>query len=124
AVPYDGLMVIGTSLKGLSSYNFNPMLVPNGPFIQVDLDQHAIGRAFAISSGIVGEAGECFRQLNALSAEIPPDPTVVAERQAAIAAIKQTSPFQNPDQYNSTTSPIQPAAIVRVLQETLPSDAI
>src|SRR5581483_11573408 len=48
AVPYDGLMVIGTSLKGLSSYNFNPMLVPNGPFIQVDLDQHAIGRAFAI----------------------------------------------------------------------------
>jgi len=121
---YDGLMVIGTSLKGLSSVNFNSVLIPQGPFIQVDIDQHAIGRSFPISTGIVGDAGACLRALDALSAEFPPDPTVVQQRQAAIAAIKTQSPFQYPDQYNSTAAPIQPAAVVRVLHETLPDDAI
>ena len=121
---YDGLMVIGSSLKGLSSYNFNPMLVPAGPFIQVDLNQHAIGRAFPISLGIVGEAGLCFHELDALSPEFPPDQAAVAARTAAIDAIKLTPPFQQPGQYESDATPIQPAALVRVLQETLPPDSI
>jgi acetolactate synthase-1/2/3 large subunit len=122
--PYDGLMVIGTSLKGLSSNNFNPILSPLGPFIQVDLDQHAIGRAFPISLGIVGEAGACIRELDALSTEFPPDQPSVQERLNAIAAIKSSTPFQYPDQYQSNAAPIQPAALVRVLQQTLPQDAI
>ena len=122
--PYDALMVIGSSLKGLSSNNFNPVLSPQGPFIQVDLDQHAIGRAFPISLGIVGEAGACLRQLDALSSEFPPDPTVVDARRQAIAALKSKTPFQYPGQYESNAAPIQPAALVRVLQETLPADAI
>jgi len=121
---YDGLMVIGSGLKGLSSNNFNPILSPAGPFIQVDLDQHAIGRAFPISLGIVGEAGACIRALDALSGEFPPDPLAMQSRLETIAAIKQTSPFQYPDQYESDASPIEPAALVRVLQETLPPDAI
>jgi acetolactate synthase I/II/III large subunit len=122
--PYDGLMVIGSSLKGLSSNNFNPILAPTGPFIQVDLEQHAIGRAFAISLGIVGEAGACIRELDALSGQFPPDPQLVAERQAAVASIRSGTPFQYPEQYASDASPIQPAALVRVLQQTLPADAI
>ena len=121
---YDGLMVIGTSLKGLSSNNFNAILTPAGPFIQVDLDQHAIGRAFPISLGIVGEAGACIRELDALSPQFPPDQPAVESRLNAIAAIKNTTPFQHPNQYESDATPIQPAALVRVLQETLPPDAI
>jgi acetolactate synthase-1/2/3 large subunit len=121
---YDGLMVIGSGLKGLSSNNFNPMLSPAGPFIQVDLDQHAIGRAFPISLGVVGEAGACIRELDALSPEFPPDQPSVQARLDAIAAIKSATPFQHPEQYESDAAPIQPAALVRVLQETLPPDAI
>jgi acetolactate synthase-1/2/3 large subunit len=122
--PYDGLMVIGSSLKGLSSNNFSPILSPAGPFIQVDLDQHAIGRAFAISLGIVGEAGACIREMDRLSQEFSPGQPVVQARRNAIAAIKSTTPFQHPDQYESDATPIQPAALVRVLQQTLPRDAI
>ena len=121
---YDAVMVIGSSLKGLSSNNFNPMLSPQGPFIQVDLDEHAIGRAFPISLGIVGEAGACIRELDALSSQFPPNPPAVQARLDAIAAIKQTSPFQYPDQYESDAAPIQPAAMIRVLQQTLPPNAI
>jgi acetolactate synthase-1/2/3 large subunit len=72
----------------------------------------------------VGEAGACIRELDAFSAEFPPDPIAVQERLEAIAAIKASSPFQYPEQYESEAAPIQPAALVRVLQETLPRDAI
>jgi acetolactate synthase-1/2/3 large subunit len=126
--PYDGLLVLGTSLRGLSSNNFNPMLVPanNGPFIQVDLDQKAIGRSFAVTQGVVGEVGSFIRQMGdpLLMEKFP---VVTADKQARlsqVASIKQKSPYYAPDQYNSNASPIEPAAICRVLQETLPNDSL
>jgi acetolactate synthase-1/2/3 large subunit len=130
--PYDGIMVIATSLKGLSSNNWNPMLVPSAgagggaPFIQVDLNQQTIGRTFPVSLGIVAEAGAFIRALAdpELLMKFPPDPAAVAARQATVAAIKSTSPFFNPDQYTSDAAPIEPAAIVRVLENTLPDDAL
>lgn len=129
---YDGLLVIATSLRGLSTNNWNPMLVPTAaagggaPFIQVDLDQQAVGRSFPVTSGIVAEAGAFIRALAdpELLMKFPPDPTVVAARQAKIADIKKNSPFFHPDQYTSDAAPIEPAAIVRVLETTLPDDAL
>jgi acetolactate synthase-1/2/3 large subunit len=125
---YDGLLVIATSLRGLSSNNFNPMLVPaaGGPFIQVDLDQQAIGRAFPMTLGIVGEAGAFIRELASpeIMMKYPPVAADVQARQAAVAVIKQSSPFYNPDQYESNAAPIEPAAIVRVLEATLPDDSL
>jgi acetolactate synthase-1/2/3 large subunit len=125
---YDGLLVIATSLRGLSSNNWNPMLAPsnNGPFIQVDLNQQAIGRTFPVTLGVVAEAGAFIRTLAdpELLMKFPPDPAQVAARQAEVAAIKTHSPFFNPEQYTSTAAPIEPAAIVRVLEATLPDDCL
>jgi acetolactate synthase-1/2/3 large subunit len=113
-------------LRGLSSNNWNPMLVPanSGPFIQVDLDQHAIGRSFPITMGILGEVGAFIREMGDLIPQFPPVPADVQARQAEVAAIKQKSPYYSPEQYNSTASPIEPAAIVRVLEATIPEDSI
>ena len=130
--PYDGLLVIATSLRGLSSNNWNPMLVPSAgpgggaPFIQVDLDQQAIGRSFPVTLGIVADAGAFMRTLAdpELLMKLPPDPAVVAAREAKISDIRSQSPFFNPEQYTSTAAPIEPAAIVRVLEDTLPDDAL
>ena len=126
--PYDGLLILGTSLRGLSSNNFNPMLVPanNGPFIQVDLDQQAIGRSFPMTLGIVGEVGAFIRELAdpELLKKYPPVPGDVQARQAEVAAIKRHSPYYSQQQYDSNASPIEPAAIVRVLQTTLPEDSL
>jgi acetolactate synthase-1/2/3 large subunit len=126
APPYDGLLVLGTSLRGLSSNNWNPMLVPknNGPFIQVDLSQQAIGRTFPVTMGIVGEVGAFLREAESMLADFPPNPAEVQAREAEVASIKQNSPYYSPEQYASEASPIEPAAIVRVLQSALPSDAL
>lgn len=126
--PYDGLLVLGTSLRGLSSNNWNPMLVPanNGPFIQVDLDQQAIGRTFPVTLGIVGETGAFIREMAnpELMIKFPPAPADVQARQVAVAAIKQNSPYYSQQEYDSDASPIEPAAIVRVLQSQLPEDSL
>lgn len=125
--PYDGLLVLATSLRGLSSNNWNPMLVPgNGPFIQVDINQKSIGRSFPITLGIVAEVGAFIREL--ASAEVltkfPPITAAVAARTQAVATIKQSTPYYQPGQYTSTAAPIEPAALVRVLDETLPDNAM
>jgi acetolactate synthase-1/2/3 large subunit len=123
APAYDGLLVLGTGLRGLATNNFNPMLLPQGPFIQVDLDQHAIGRSFPLTLGVVGEVEAFIREAHKLSADFAPNEVDVQARRAEIATIKQTSPFYSQEQYESESSPIQPAAVVRVLQETLPPES-
>lgn len=125
-VPYDGLLVLGTSLRALSSNNFSPLLTPNncGPFIQVDLDQQTIGRSFPVTLGIVGEVGAFIRTTEELLPDFPPSATDVKARLAEVAAIKQSSPYYSEEQYGSNAAPIEPAAIVRVLHQTLSRDAL
>jgi acetolactate synthase-1/2/3 large subunit len=124
--PYDGLLVLGTSLRGLSSNNWNPMLLPgnNGPFIQVDLDQQAIGRSMPVTLGIVGEVGAFVREACELSPQFPPNATAVEARRAEVSAIKKNSPYYSQQQYDSNASPIEPAAIVRVLHDVLPRESL
>jgi acetolactate synthase I/II/III large subunit len=120
---YDGLLVLGTGLRGLSTNNWNPILVPTGPFIQVDLDQQTIARVFPVSLGVVGEVGAFLREAHALTHEFPPIEADVQSRKKTLAAIKQHSPFYSPEQYASEAAPIEPAALVRILQQTLPTES-
>lgn len=125
APPYDGLLVLGSSLNDLGTNKWDPMLIPRGPFIQVDMDQSIIGRAFHVSLGIVGDAGAFLSEAARQSAHRPPVAAAVKERKEFVARIKrERSPFVDPAQYASEAAPIQPAALVRVLQKELPRDAM
>lgn len=125
APPYDALLVLASSLNDLATNKWNPMLVPNGPLIQIDLDQSAIARAFHVALGIVGEVGAAVRELSQISSHYPPNIEEVEDRKAWIARIKDKhAPFYQPEWYESTQKPIQPAAVVRVMQAVLPNDAI
>ena len=124
AAAHDALLVVGSSLGELATYKWNPILVPNGPFIQVDIDQSMIGRGFPVTEGIVAEAGAFFRAMWDQAPSWPGDAAVVAARTTEIAAIKANrSPVASPDSYNSEDAPLQPAALCRVLNGLLPDDA-
>ena len=123
--PYDALLVLGTSLRELSTNSWNPMLVPAGPFYQVDLDQGVIGRGFNVSLGVVAEIGAFVESMAEPSPEPSPPPEEAESRKAWVARIKaEKSPFADPSQYGSTESPIRPAALVRILQEGIPASAM
>lgn len=125
ALPYDALLVVGSALGGLATGNWNPMLLPQGPVIQVDVDARALGRGLPLDVGVVGEAGALFRELSGAAADCKWNAADILARKSFVAKIKAVhSPFVAPKDYASKATPIRPAALVRVLQEQLPKDAI
>lgn len=125
-VPYDGLMVIGSQLGELSTNKWSDILLPAGskaPFIQVDANQKIIARSYLVTHGIVGEAGAFINDLATLIPKYPKNAKVVDERRKVIQNITNTySPFISQKDYDSNENPIQPASLMRVLQDSMPAN--
>jgi len=124
--PYDGLMIIGSAMGELSTNKWSDILLPAGdqaPFIQVDANQKIIGRSFPVTQGVVAEAGAFINTLAELIPEFPVNYPEVKDRRKAINEIKQgNSPFQDEDAYKSEDKPIEPAALMKALQDTMPEN--
>ena len=123
---YDGIMIIGSELGELSTNSWLPLLKPNGkkaPFIQVDINQKIIGRSFEVTHGVVGEAEAFVNDLASLMPKYPTRIKEVRDRKAFIAQIRKQTPFIDKASYHSNSSPIEPAAIMRVLKKTLPKNS-
>ncbi len=117
--PYDALVVIGSPLGELATNTWEGPFVPQGPFIQVDNDPRAIGRAFQITRGVVGEIGAALAAFSAAAKQATVDPAVAAERRAFVAQIKATSPFKDPEKRTAGTTPIKPQELARIVSTGL-----
>lgn len=121
---YDGLLVLGSSLGELSTMKWLPILVPNGPFIQVDINQSIIGRDFRLTQGIVAEVGAFIKNMKAISSEFVPVSKDVENRKKLITLIKKNySPVVSTEQYESNSTPLEPAAAMRILQKNIPPNS-
>lgn len=123
--PFDALMVLGSSLGELATSvaatdPYSQNLLPSRHLIQVDLDQSVIGRNFPITLGIVAEAGATIDALCRLGGERPA-PAGADRRKALIGTIKRDpqSAFYNPAWRASDAAPVNPAALIRVVNEEL-----
>lgn len=121
----DTLVVLGSTLGELAtsvvaSDLYSRTLSPRKHFVQIDLDASVIGRDFAITRGVVAEAAATLDELCAQSERLMPDHHKVAQRQQAIAAIKQAhTPWSDPAGRDSISAPVHPAALIRVVNESL-----
>jgi acetolactate synthase I/II/III large subunit len=123
---YDALLVLGSTLGELATTvvakdHYSKNLIPREHFIQVDLDQGMIGRDFPITRGIVGDVGATIDVLCGLGAERQPDRARVDARRRVVEDIRKQSPFSDPKGRASDSAPIHPAALVRVLNDTVRS---
>jgi acetolactate synthase I/II/III large subunit len=117
---FDALVVIGSILGGLATNNWNPILVPAGPFIQVDDDPDVLGRAFPITRGVVGEMTAVLRSFVTAGQAASVEPAVAAQRRRLIDDVKSdNSPFVDPDKRSSTACPVAPQALARIVSETV-----
>lgn len=116
---YDALMVIGSTLGELATRKWDPILVPDGPLIQVDADHAVIGRSFPFELGIVADAGETIDHLCELGETAEPNERV-APRRAFIEKIKERSPYLHPEKRFSDAVPVLPQAMSRIINEELP----
>lgn len=120
---YDCLLVVGSSLGELATTKTVPdmwsaVLMPAGPFIHLDVDDAAIGRAFPVDLGIVADAGPAIEQLAARGANRPV-PGSAADRRAFIAQVKQAPPAP-PIPSSSTPGTVHPAILMGTLNSALP----
>jgi acetolactate synthase-1/2/3 large subunit len=132
---HDALLIVASRLDEcsavgeyvLSQYLWSSSLVPanGGPVIQVDLDQHSLGKVFPISQGVVAEAGLFLSDLSSLGMSSTVDPALsqkIAQRFETLAELKiNLSAIDDPAQYNSEASPSTPAAVMKAINEGLPS---
>jgi len=131
---HDALLIVASKLDECSAvgeYVLGPdlwstSLIPSkGPVIQVDLNQHSIGKVFPISQGVVAEAGLFLTDLCALGMIYSIDPvlaTKIAQRFETMAELKINLPaIDDPAQYHSEASPILPAAVMKAIHEGIPS---
>jgi acetolactate synthase-1/2/3 large subunit len=127
---FDALMVLGSSLGELAttvvySDQFSKNLIPTEHFIHVDLDEGMIGRNFPVTRGIVGDVGATIDALCEAAADETPDTASTEARRELIGGIKaKTSPFADPKGRDSENAPTHPAALVRVINETMTSGHI
>lgn len=118
---YDALVVIGSELGELATNTWDPVLVPDGPFVQIDEDPSEVGRAFPITLGVVGETTAVIKSFVEAANAASVDPSVAAARRALLATIKTQSPFVDPEKRTSTSVPIKPQALAVLVNEAVPS---
>jgi acetolactate synthase I/II/III large subunit len=127
---FDALMVLGSSLGELATTvvnqdQYSKNLVPSAHFVHVDLDEGMIGRNFPVTRGIVGDAGATIDAFCDAAEGKKPDPGSTKTRLEFIAGIKATTPpFADPKGRASTNAPTHPAALMRVVNETMSSGHI
>ncbi len=123
---FDALLVLASTLGELATSAaakapYSKNLIPTNQFIQVDLDQGVIGRDFPITRGIVGDVAATIDALCALGAEREPDRARTEGRRQLIAQVRGQPPFADPQGRASDAAPLHPAALVRVINETMSS---
>ncbi len=117
---YDALLVLGSTLGQWGTQSWHPRLIPDGPLIQVDIDQGTIARCFPVSLGVVADAGRFVDDLVAQGQERAGDSDLVSARRTALERLKaQTSPFLDPDKRESIQEPILPQALMKHISESL-----
>lgn len=116
---YDALMVIGTGLKQWSTNAWDPMLVPSGPLVQVDLDPTVIARGFPVSLGIVADAAAIIDHLIEYGKATDPAAGTSDRIQFITQTLKQKSPYPDPDKRHSPQVPVLPQRLMAELQAVL-----
>ncbi len=118
---HDCLLVLGSSLGEFSTNKWNPMLLPDGPLIQVDINADIIAKSMPVQIGVVAELDAFIDDLLTLSEERSPDSQCDARREA-IRKMKSTwSAYQNPAARESAETPVRPERVMALLSEHLPS---
>jgi acetolactate synthase-1/2/3 large subunit len=123
--PYDALLVLGSSLQSMATDRWDKALIPNGPFMQVDLDHRVIGRDFPLAFGIIAELGVAIEDLIKIGTEvIKPIPRLVEARRKFLKNLKKkVPPYAEPLKRKSTDSPIRPQALMRCISDGLPAQS-
>jgi len=121
AAPFDCLVVLGSSMGDFATDQWNPLMVPGGPFIQVDANARVIGRSMPITNGVIADLGAFIPALATAMMEMTPDRSSIDQRRAYLTWLKDNhSPYADPAARKSDATPIRPERAMAIVSEMLP----
>ncbi len=115
----DLLFFIGSHGGGQLTNNYT-IPPPGAKVIQLDINPEEIGRNYAISAGLHGDARATLRQMLAQADAAPPRDSWLTWVRERVAAWWQEADAH----YSSDEAPMRPERLCKELSERLPADAI
>jgi len=122
----DVLLVVGASLNQMTTFSWDPRIMPSDCLIHINIDPAEIDKNYVADIGLVGDCRAVldeisFRVLRELQEYDPKTQRPVEE----ITEFKKSvGMFLYEEKMHSDSVPIKPQALMREFQELLPRDAI
>ena len=122
----DVLLVVGASLNQMTTFSWEPEIMPSDCLIHIDIDPSQIGKNYPADIGLVGDCEAVlseisFRILRGLQEH---DPRAERPIEEVVKFKQRVGMFVNEEKMHSKDVPIKPQALMREFQEHLPQDAI
>ena len=122
----DVLLVIGSSLNQITTFSWDPRIMPSDCLIHVDIDPSQIGKNYPANIGLIGDCGAVlseisFRILRELQKYDPKKERPIEE---VIRFKERAGVFLDEAKMYSQDVPIKPQALMREFQEIRPENAI
>ena len=115
----DLVFFIGSHTGGQLTHNYR-IPPPGTPVMQLDINAAEIGRNYAVSVGLHGDARASLRAMTAMAEPAAPRSAWLARVQELVAAWRASARKH----YAADATPIRPERLCRALSEHLPDDAI
>jgi acetolactate synthase I/II/III large subunit len=122
----DVLLVVGASMNQMTTFSWDPRIMPSDCLIQINIDPSEIGKNYPAHIGLIGDCRVVldeiqFRILREIQEH---DPKAVRTVQQVLDFKKKTGRFLEEEKMYSESVPIKPQRLMHELQEILPEDAI
>jgi acetolactate synthase I/II/III large subunit len=122
----DVLLVVGASMNQMTTFSWDPRIMPSDCLIQINIDPSEIGKNYPAHIGLIGDCRVVldeiqFRILRELQEH---DPRSERQVEQVIEFKKKTGRFVEEEKMYSESIPIKPQRLMYELQEILPEDAI
>ncbi|MBN1191789.1 MAG: thiamine pyrophosphate-binding protein [Dehalococcoidales bacterium] len=122
----DVLLVVGASMNQMTTFSWDPRIMPTDCLIQINIDPSEIGKNYPAHIGLIGDCGVVldeiqFRILRDLQ-EYDPVPERPVEQ--ILEFKKKAGRYLEEEKMYSESVPIKPQRLMYELQEIMPEDAI
>jgi acetolactate synthase-1/2/3 large subunit len=122
----DVLLVAGASLNQMTTFSWDPRIMPSDCLIQINIDPSEIGKNYPAQIGLIGDCRVVldeilFRILKDIQAHDPRTERPVSQ---IVEFKKKNGRFLEEAKMYSDAVPIKPQRLMKELQEVLPQDSI
>lgn len=120
----DVLLVVGSSLNQMTTFSWDPKLMPSDCMIHINIDPAEIGKNYPANIGLIGDCGAILDEISFRILRELQEHEINRSVENIVNFKKKVGWYVDESKMYSDSAPIKPQALMRELQGLLPKDAI